>query len=251
MSRKSALLTAVVTLCSSARFVAQFDLGDWTLAKIGDPPAVATGATFDGECFQVTGEAAGSESEQAVFIYQTVGPNAGISARVQRVAPSTRHPTKQVGVMIRESLQPGSQLAASGVRSFLPWEHFVRVRMGESGSLSRGDRVTLPDAWVRLERHGNLFITLRLPDARGWIEHERYVFDAGFSDLALAGWYFTGNELVTAGVCDVTLVDSTDLLPRAEFSVNPSRVQDFLRTPFCCRNIHRRDGLRRCRGGAT
>jgi len=27
-------------------------------------------------------------------------------------------------------------------------------------------------------------------------------------------------------------------------------VQDFLRTLFCCRNIHRRDELRRCRGAA-
>jgi len=125
----------------------------WLDADIG-AVGVAGSATYSGGTFTVAGAGRGTFStpDGFHFVYQALTGDGTIVARVVSVQGSS-YP--QVGVMIRETLDPSATNAFTFDYSSAIWMS-ERTATGGSSNYQSGPSATLP-YWVKLVRSGNSF----------------------------------------------------------------------------------------------
>ena len=155
----------------------------WSTRDIGSV-GVAGSVSYSSSTFTVKGAGADvwGTADGLRFVYQSLPGDGQIVARVTTV--ENVHAWVKAGVMIRESLEPGS---AHGFMLVSVAKGLAFQRRTQAGGLSTntsGGAGTAP-AWVKLERRGQTVIASRSADGIAWSE-------VGQATVALAGSVYIG-----------------------------------------------------------
>jgi hypothetical protein len=155
--------TAVI---SSASAVSSTLPAGQATADIGNPAIVGTSAFTTG---QFTISAAGTgitgTADQFHFVYRPVTGNLEIVTRVESIGAANTW--SKAGVMIRESLAPGSRHVAAIVSANMGFAFQRRIDAGALSEQFAGGAGAAP-GWVRLVRTGTLFAAFRSVDGTTW-----------------------------------------------------------------------------------
>ncbi len=138
----------------------------WSHQDIGTVGA-AGGASYAGGTFTVLGSGADIEgtADEFHYVYQPVTGDTTIVARVASV--QNTDPWAKAGVMIRESVAPGSRHAMM-VLTPLRGLAFQRRPTTGGGSLHTGGALVAAPYWVKLVRSGSSFSGYSSPDGNVW-----------------------------------------------------------------------------------
>jgi regulation of enolase protein 1 (concanavalin A-like superfamily) len=138
-----------------------------TAANIGSPAIPGT-VTYNTGTYTV--KAAGLDiwntADQFHYIYQQVTGDVDVSIRLRSITQA--HRWSKSGVMIRESLSPGSRHAFALLSADRGYAFHRRI--DPNGFTLGGTGVTgVPPGWVRLKRTGNTIEAFRSADGVNWI----------------------------------------------------------------------------------
>ena len=138
----------------------------WTDSDIGSVGLVGS-ATVDTGTFTVIGSGADiwTTADAFHYMYQQVSGDCIITARVTAVQNIC--PWSKVGVMIRQSLDPGSTFADCFVTPSEGVNLQYRTVANTNCGWTAGINVTAP-YWVRLTRTGNVITGFESPDGNTW-----------------------------------------------------------------------------------
>lgn len=165
------------------------DIADTTLA--GSSTALENGFRIAG-----SGVIFGT-SDSFRFVYQTMDGDGEIQARVDSTSETGR--SGGVGVMIRESTSPASRHAFMAV---VPTQEWRWERRGDTGGITwiaNYGALSLPAAWVRLVRAGDVFSGYTSTDGINWTLQNSRTITMGTS--VLVGLAVSSG---TAGVLNTT-----------------------------------------------
>jgi RHS repeat-associated protein len=156
------------TVYSSSFTVTSLPSG-WTDTDIGSV-GVAGSATYGDAVFTVKGAGLGlsSSSDGFNFAYQSLSGDGSIIARVLSIQGNQY--STSAGVMIRETLNPGSTFAYSGL---VPYSQSgcYSYRLSTGGSASQNCQTAgATPYWVMLTRSGNTFTSFVAPDGVNWVQ---------------------------------------------------------------------------------
>jgi hypothetical protein len=178
-------------------------IAPWVAADVGEPLSPGE-VVLDGACLRLAGGVGllAGRADAFHFAYQEVSGDAVITARLGDGAPSSG---AWVGLMLRESLEPGAR-------------HFTLqvTNEGTMRSINASGRRTLftrPTAsqtlsgdGLRLERRGDEFVALHSPDGVTWDELHRETIE--FSAAALIGVGVAGDaDVAFASMCDIEITE--------------------------------------------
>jgi len=189
-------------------------LSQWSNADIG-APVVAGNGTYDAGTGSYTLKGSGADiwgtSDSFHFTYQPLSGDGVIISRVNSVANTNAW--AKVGVMIRETLTPGSKYAlmmttpTSGTG--------LQYRNAASGSSVNVMTTGLAaPRWVKLERRGNVLTGFHSADGVTWVLSQRVVI-AMSTDVyvGLAACSHSANALTTAVFSQIYLDPAPSTLP--------------------------------------
>jgi regulation of enolase protein 1 (concanavalin A-like superfamily) len=137
-----------------------------TSADIGRP-AVAGGVTHTDGTYTIHagGDDIWDSADQFHYVYQPVTGDLDVVARVRSI--SEAHAWSKAGVMIRETLAPGSRHAVA-LTSAGKGHAFQRRTESNGWSSHTSGGSGKPPVWVRLVRTGNSFEAFRSADGTTW-----------------------------------------------------------------------------------
>ncbi len=130
-------------------------------------PAVGSGS-YAGGVYTVAGTGRiGSKADAFRFVYQTLSADGQIVARIrsfQNTGSSAR-----VGVMIRDTLAPGSREAFLGVEGSGSFRSCGRITTDGNASTKNNIATgTAPNVWVKITRVGSTFTAYRSTNGTTW-----------------------------------------------------------------------------------
>ena len=141
-----------------------------TSADINSQPAGSTSVVTPGSAYTVTAGGAdigGSQLDGFRYVYEQVTGNfdaeVQISSLTQNVQPNSR-----AGLMVRDSLDAGSQMVFAGASATDGYRFNYRTTEGQIGVYNTIGSVSYPNVWVRLVRIGNDFSAYSSPDGSSW-----------------------------------------------------------------------------------
>lgn len=137
------------------------------MSKDLQPDALPGASSLSNSVFRISGAGVvNGTRDSARFVYQTLSGDGEISACIVSTLPTGR--AGSVGVMMRESLGADSRHVLMGIAASGEWRW---QRRDETGGLTwTGNYAvsSLPRAWVRLVRVGNLFSGYSSVDGVNW-----------------------------------------------------------------------------------
>lgn len=131
-----------------------FPEADFVSADVGEPAIPGSFAAVEGG-FDVVGagEDIGERADQLHFVYQSM--TGDFDARVRMESVTFIDVWTKAGLMVRESLEPGSLQACVLATPTISGVFFQSRTRGGSGAASVGShRVNYPFTWLRLKREG-------------------------------------------------------------------------------------------------
>ncbi len=144
---------------------------------------VAGGAVYEGGMFALlaSGNDIGSTTDAFHFVYQPVGTNCAIIARVS--AEGTTSANAKGGVMVRDSLNANAANAFIGV---MPGNRLVFQFRSSDGGGSSSNSVTGLGAsyWVKLAQSGNVLMGYYSVDGANWTQLGTATNRMGFTNYA-------------------------------------------------------------------
>jgi regulation of enolase protein 1 (concanavalin A-like superfamily) len=167
---KCARLALFITLLGStvsSEVSAQSVPSPWTAKDIGSP-AIASTVTYSAGTYTVNeaGVDIWNTSDQFHFIYQQIVGDADVRVRVRSL--SQANSWSKTGVMIRETLSPGSRHAFALLSAAQGYGY--QRRIDPNGFSEAGTGVTgVSPGWVRLVRSGSRIEAFRSADGVTWI----------------------------------------------------------------------------------
>jgi regulation of enolase protein 1 (concanavalin A-like superfamily) len=166
--------TAAVSQVSIAQSGMPSGQGD---ADIGNP-AVKGSASLANGTYTITagGKDIWGLSDEFHYVYQPVTGDVDVVARVRSISLADRW--SKAGVMIRESLAPGSRHAYALVSATRGYAFQRRVQTDDLSENTPGGTGGAP-GWVRLVRSGTLFTAYRSADGTNWTEMGRETIPMG------------------------------------------------------------------------
>ena len=138
----------------------------WLTADVGSPGLQGSAEYFAGAHTVKGAGSFGGLSDNFRYVYQTLGANGSIVARV-----STLHNTgssARVGVMMRDTLAANSRMAALTVTGSGSWRWQRRTTTGGTVSTTNSSSGTAPNLWVRLARSGSTVTASRSTNGSTW-----------------------------------------------------------------------------------
>jgi fibronectin type 3 domain-containing protein len=139
---------------------------------INSQPSGSTTVVTSGTAYTVTGggvDIAGAQADGFRYVYQQVNGNFDAEVQVASLT-QTVQPNSRAGLMVRESLDAGSQMVFSGATASNGYRFSYRSTEGQLGVFNTVGTVNYPNVWVRLVRKGNVFTTYSSPDGTTWTE---------------------------------------------------------------------------------
>ncbi|HAT11584.1 MAG TPA: hypothetical protein DCS97_13545 [Planctomycetes bacterium] len=183
------------------------------LARIGYKPALTAFTTgVDGDRVQVTaaGAGAGGLADQIGFVPFTLSGDGEIRARVLSQSATNRgvlNPLAQAGVMLRESLEPGSRQVLLALTPSTGLSLMSRLKTG-GGTTSRVVGPGKTPLWLRLVRQGGVISGYRSNDGKNWTF-------CGSQTLTITGPVHIGLEVSNSPTKAVNVVfDEVQVIPR-------------------------------------
>lgn len=160
------LVCAAALGTSTAQAFAQSLPAPWTSTDVGGP-TVAGGAVVSTGTFTVQGGGADiwNSRDEFHFVYQMVTGDVDLRAHV--AAQDYVHRWTKSGVMIRESLDPGSPHASTFVTPARGLAFQRRITTGGVSTHTSGALEAAPH-WVRIVRAGHQFTSYVSDDGAGW-----------------------------------------------------------------------------------
>jgi len=137
----------------------------WMGAEIGTGAIAGSGSALGGQ-FTVEGSGTdiGGTADQAYYVHRPLSGDGEIVARVTSVQPTSS--LAKAGLMIRESLAPGSRHVSIVVT---PARGIVFLqRQNTGGATGAGYASGAAPYWVKLVRKGNTFSAYRSSDGSSW-----------------------------------------------------------------------------------
>ncbi|MDB5290390.1 MAG: hypothetical protein JWL69_1631, partial [Phycisphaerales bacterium] len=158
-----------------------------TSLDINSTIAGSTTIMTPGSAFTVTGaggDIGGSQLDGLRFVYEQISGNfdavVQVSSLSQNVLPNSR-----AGLMVRQSLDAGSQMIFSGATASNGYRFNYRSTVNQLGVFNTVGTVSYPNTWVRLVRQGNQFTTFSSTDGVHWSQ-------TGSVELSLANTLYLG-----------------------------------------------------------
>ena len=139
----------------------------WLNQDVGQV-GVAGSATYLNGTFTVkgSGQYIWYSSDGFQFVYQPLSGDGSIVARVVSVQGGS---SVEAGVMIRETLTAGSDMAYTAYSGSTDIYWIYRPTVGANVSFANTSAVTLP-YWVKLVRSGNTFTSYAAADGANWVQ---------------------------------------------------------------------------------
>ena len=197
---------STVSSATTVTISAPLLLVNWSARDIGAVAAVGS-TTYSQGIWSVIGSGADiwNTSDEFQFASRPVTGDVMITARVLDLANAT-NPWAKAGVMIRESLDPGSRHASTLVT---PGNGLTFQRRTQTGMASAHTAGPLgsPPYWVRLERIGNVVVSSASSDGATWRQLRRQTILLGTTVfVGLAVTSHLDGQLTTARFSDVQVV---------------------------------------------
>ncbi len=149
------------------------EMPPWKSDDIGAPVAEG-GARREGQdCIRLLagGVDLAGAADDGYFLHQPLTGNGSI---VARLSSGTWRSSAKIGVMMRESLEPGSRHASMLLQTVsatsVRYVFARRTVAGQTTSASSGPSASPPNAWVKLERTGDEFVGSWSQDGSAWTE---------------------------------------------------------------------------------
>ncbi len=162
------------------------DLSPWAQVDIGAPPFPG-GVDNTGECFSICGAGnnISARSDQFHFVFEELRGDFVLTAQVSGFVCD--RVGAQVGLMLRESLDPEAPYGAMLMYRAETFQYRFRYRLiaGQQPRFELGMDAEFP-TWIRIERAGNDVIGYYTPDGMTWVESHRETFP-GLPELVLVG----------------------------------------------------------------
>ncbi|QJE98937.1 cadherin domain-containing protein [Luteolibacter luteus] len=138
----------------------------WSDSQIGSGEVTGSSVHGNGE-FDVSGagELAG-RSDSFQFVWQPLGGNGSITARVASVSASGS--LSRAGVMIRDTLASNSRHVFLGVTEEGGFRWIRRTGFNGNTSTNSSGSAAFPNAWVRLTRNGSVITAYKSMDGEAW-----------------------------------------------------------------------------------
>lgn len=178
----------------------------WRAADIGSPAVPGTVSVSQGSyAIHAAGRDIWDTADQYHFVYQAVTGDVDVSLRVRSVARS--HAWAKSGVMIRESLAPGSRHAFALLSAGRGYAFHRRVDPGGFTEAQAGVAGASP-GWVRLVRTGSRIEAFRSADGAAWAS-------LGFDIVPMGDTVYVGIATTAhnEGAAARALLDSLTLRP--------------------------------------
>lgn len=199
------------TIAFTAQPLASQDLGT---------PLINSSVTFvatNGLNLTGAGSDIGGYADQGSFQYQLLTGNFDISVRV--AAFSSLDVWAKAGLMVRETLQPGSRFAAALTTPAMNGSFFEWRDPTGSASLASGSfPANYPNTYLRLKRAGNIFTSFAGYDGLNWAQ-------LGSATISLPAQLYFGIILSSHSSSQSAAVQVRDLVnvinPLTSVSVNP------------------------------
>ena len=200
----------------------------WLSQDVGFVTSMGS-ATYSGSTgtFTVNGggaynSAIGASADYFYFVYQQLSGDGTIVARVASV-PQGSNSYRQAGLMIRETLDPGSTMAFLGYQPANNGQTGLtyRTTTGGSASSASGPYVTLP-YWFMLIRSGNTFKAYTAPDGVNWTLVTSQTISMAtnvYIGLAVSS---DGSDLATATFDHVAISNAAGVITPSITSLTPS-----------------------------
>src|SRR5262245_5980860 len=152
---------------ASARLLAQALPTPWVNTDIGSPALSGSATSPSSGSFTVTaaGRDVWDNADQFHFVYQPVQGDTQIIARVANV--QNTDPFSKAGIMIRQSLTPGSPHVSMFGTSGNDWL-FVFRQVANGLSFSTHGPVSRPPGWLKLTRIGDVISGYYSTDGTTW-----------------------------------------------------------------------------------
>jgi hypothetical protein len=166
----------------------------------GDATYVTNGAVFNvsGSGTDIWGTADGFH-----FVYQNIAGDADVVARVTGVSAS--NPWAKAGVMIRESLAPGSRNVMHAMTAQNGVEFQWRDISDGNCNYAQGPALTTP-SWIRLTRTGTVFRAYHSLDGQTWTSYGSANVSMGSNVLAGLAVSAVNNAALNASSFDFVSV---------------------------------------------
>lgn len=196
-----ALIAGTLLVGAAAPALAQLP-APWTNRDIGAPSVAGSAAESAGN-YTVRGAGIDiwGSSDQFHFVYQQITGDVDVRARVAGV--EYVHRWTKGGVMIRETLNPGSRNASMFVSPANGLAFQRRVQSDGVSTYTSGGLVTAP-YWVRLVRFGQLFRSYVSADGTSWTL-------VGSETIAMAATAYVGLGVTSHDASRAAMVTFTDV----------------------------------------
>lgn len=143
----------------------------WQTCDVGGPCATGNAAVSGGVYTVVGAGTLSGTADTFRFTYQSLSGDGEMSARINSIQNTGA--AALAGVMIRETLTPGSQYALIGLTPAGGYQFQKRVGTSSSSVVSALGSGTPPATWVRLVRKGKTFYAYTSVDGVKWTLNRR------------------------------------------------------------------------------
>lgn len=138
----------------------------WLTANVGTT-GLQGSAEYFGTAFTVKGAGSfGTTSDGFRYVYQTLNGNGTVIARVGTLQDTGTN--ARVGIMMRDTLNANSKMAALTVSGSGAWRWQRRTSTGGITSTTNSSSGTAPNLWVRLVRSGTTITASRSTNGTAW-----------------------------------------------------------------------------------
>ncbi|MGB7157340.1 MAG: fibronectin type III domain-containing protein [Tepidisphaeraceae bacterium] len=140
-------------------------------SNINTPLAGQTTTVTEGNAYDTVGGGLDIYDVADSFHFANQARTGDFDVRVQIASFTAPDGKAKAGLMVRESLDAGSQNLFAGV-TITDGYRFSRrsATNGLTTNVFKGNTVTFPNAWVRLRRQGNTFTAYRSTDGQSWTQ---------------------------------------------------------------------------------
>jgi hypothetical protein len=190
----------------------------WTTQDVG-PVNAAGSACYNNGVYDLHGSGTDIEGTQDIFryAYKTFAGDGELIARI--VSIDNSDPWNKVGLMFRESLDPGSRNAFVALTSLNGIAFQTRVQTsGSTTTVNQGAGVIVQPYWLKLVKKGSVFQAFTAPDGKTWVQLGGDV-DAGFGSgtAVYAGLALTSHF---NGVVSVAKADNVTIGGEMQINLN-------------------------------
>jgi regulation of enolase protein 1 (concanavalin A-like superfamily) len=140
----------------------------WLTVDVGTTGVMGSAEYFGGDHTVKGAGIFGGTSDGFRYVYQTLSADGSIVARVNTLQNTGTG--ARVGVMIRDTLNTNSRMAALTLTGSGIWRWDRRTTTGGSISSTSSSSGTAPNLWVRLVRNGNTITASRSTNNSTWTQ---------------------------------------------------------------------------------